>query len=313
MSGERVLIANPFGIGDVLFTMPLLRSLREALPDATLGYLCNRRVEELMRVNPCVDAVFVFEKDEYRVLWKQNKREWLRNFLKLLKEIRRRRFDTLIDFSLNWHYSFLAMLLGIRRRVGFNYRRRGKFLTDSKTVKGFDDRHMVLYYLELLEVLGIHRSESPRLEYVIPDEDRRWAKEFFDANGIPQDGIVIGMTPGGGASWGRYSSYRHWPKDHYTTLVHRLFSEGNRTLLLFGDSQDTPLCEAVAKAASGKAVVTAGKTTLRQLFALMERCHLYVGNEGGILHVAVATGVPSVTFFGPVDEKIYGPFGPPPP
>ena len=61
---RRIVLVNPFGIGDVLFTTPIVRSLRAAFPDAVLGYVCNRRVEELLCANPQLNRGFVFEKDE---------------------------------------------------------------------------------------------------------------------------------------------------------------------------------------------------------------------------------------------------------
>ena len=135
IKAKRILIVNPFGIGDVLFTTPMVRGLREAYPDATLGYLCNRRVDELVRTNVHLDLIFIFEKDEYRTLWRRSKKECLRMFFRFLKEIRSQRFDVLMDLSLGWHYSFLGWLLGIPTRIGFNYRRRGRFLTKSKSFR----------------------------------------------------------------------------------------------------------------------------------------------------------------------------------
>ena len=136
---RRFLIYNPHGIGDVLFTTPLVRALRGAFPEARIGYLCNRRVEGLVRTNPRVDHVFVFEKDECRSLWKKSPAESLWKFLLFLREIQQFHFDTLVDFSLNWHASFFASLLGIRSRIGFDFRHRGRFLTERLYLEGFED------------------------------------------------------------------------------------------------------------------------------------------------------------------------------
>ena len=304
------MVVNPFGIGDVLFTTPLLRTLRKVFPDATLGYLCNRRVEDLLRANAHLDLIFVFEKDEYRKLWKQSKREFFRNLLGFFKEIRGHKFDALIDLSLNWHTSFWGFLLGIPTRIGFNYRRRGRFLTHSKELKGFEDKHVVAYYLELLELLGIMQDASSRMEFHPFEKDRLWAANFLGANGRMEGDIVIGMAPGGGASWGKESSYKHWPEEHFVQLANRLLERRERVIVLLGDRKELPLCEEIARGIPARRIVAAGQTNLGQLSALIEKCRLLICNDGGILHLAVSQGIPTLSFFGPVDPAVYGPFPP---
>ncbi len=308
MTPRRILIANPFGIGDVLFTTPCLRSLREHFPDAFIGYVCNRRTEELMRVHPCLDAVFVFEKDEYRKLWRESVWGFLRAFLKFLREVRSKRFDTLIDFSLNWHYGFFGYLLGIPARIGFNYRNRGKFLTKSLLLSGFEEKHVVEYHLELLTLLGISEPHPARMEVHVSEEDRLWAKDFLESRGVSGETPLIGIAPGGGTTWGASASYKHWPKGHYVTLAGRLLGSLEGAILFLGDSSERAVCEEIARALSGKSVVAAGETTLRRLYALMARCRLVICNDGGILHLAVSANVPTLSFFGPVDPVVYGPF-----
>ena len=308
MNRKRILIANPFGVGDVLLTTPVVRSLREYFPEAELGYLCNRRTEEMTRTNPCVDVVFAFEKDEYRHLSKNSKKDFLRSFLKLLQEIRRHRFDTLVDFSLNWHYGLAAALLGIPKRIGFNYRHRGRFLTQHKELHGFEERHVVEYHLELLDLLGIPSPGSPKTEFHVLEEDRLWAREFLTSHNVMTNRLVIGMAPGGGTTWGKSASYKHWPKGHYVHLANRLLESRKGSILIFGDKGEVPLCEEIAEGIHGRSVVTAGKTSLRQLYALIEKCALLVCNDGGALHLAVSAAVPTLSFFGPVDPTVYGPF-----
>src|SRR3989338_7130143 len=104
---RRILIVNPFGIGDVLFSTPLVRAVRRAFPQAYLAYLCNRRTEEILRRNEHLKELFIYERDELVALWKQRKRSAITAVMSLLRAIRRRRFDLAIDLSLGERYSFL--------------------------------------------------------------------------------------------------------------------------------------------------------------------------------------------------------------
>ncbi|MBI4227461.1 MAG: glycosyltransferase family 9 protein, partial [Candidatus Omnitrophica bacterium] len=127
---SKILIVNPYGIGDVLCTLPLIQALREARPDITVGYLCNRRTESLVRAFPGISAVRVFEKDEFRALWRESTARWLSAGRALAGALRADRWDVAFDLSLNWQFSAALAALGIPRRIGFDYRRRGRWLTD---------------------------------------------------------------------------------------------------------------------------------------------------------------------------------------
>ena len=61
---RKILIINIFGIGDVLFTTPIISNIKENLPDCFIGYVCNKRTAPVLTSNPKVDKVFIFEKDE---------------------------------------------------------------------------------------------------------------------------------------------------------------------------------------------------------------------------------------------------------
>ena len=107
----RVLIVNPFGIGDVLFSTPMISNIKEAYPQAYIGYICNIRAKDALYHNPDINKLFVFEKDEYRNLWKASKIRCIRRFLSFLGEIKKERFDLEIDLSLGYHYSFFLWLI----------------------------------------------------------------------------------------------------------------------------------------------------------------------------------------------------------
>jgi len=211
MGRLRFLIVNPFGIGDVTFSTPLIEILKKSFPDSYIGYVCNRRVSDLIVTNPHLNKIFVYEKDDFREAWKRSKSECIKKILALLAAIRRERFDISIDLSLNYQYSMFLEFLGVRRRLGFNYRNRGKFLTDKIGMDGFDNKHVVDYYLDVLRLLGIDTDRyeiRPRI--YASDADLRFADKALRENGVSDQDLLIGMVPGCGASWGADAEYRRW-------------------------------------------------------------------------------------------------------
>src|SRR3989338_7618366 len=174
----RILIVNPFGIGDVLFTTPLVRALRQAFPQSRLADLCNQRTEYILRHNPNLDDVFIYEKDEFVRRWRASKRQGLAYLGDLLRQIRQARVDLVVDLSLGERYGLILRLLGIRRRVGFHYRQRGRFLTESITIDGYHGVHVVEYYRRLLSFMGIQLQDAS-LVLRVRLEDERWAQQWL--------------------------------------------------------------------------------------------------------------------------------------
>ena len=143
MVPKRILIVNPFGIGDVLFSTPLVRALHQAFPNSVIGYLCNRRTEGILRENPYVHELFVYEKDEFLRLWRMSKSQSLGYLKPLLERIRQVRFDLAVDLSLGERYNLILRMFGVSRQVGFDDRRRGRFLTERFPIDGYHDQHVV--------------------------------------------------------------------------------------------------------------------------------------------------------------------------
>ena len=303
----KILIVNPFGIGDVLFSTPLISNLRIALPESYIGYICNIRTKDVLYGNSRINEIFVFEKDEYRNLWKQAKFKCIKKFIAFLIKIKKKRFDLAIDLSLGHQYSLFLWLIGIKKRIGYNYRNRGRFSTHRIDISGYNDKPIADYYLDLLKFLNIQPKKFP-LTMNVSEKDKSWADEFFKANDLKEKGLIVGIIPAGGASWGEHFSYRHWPVENYARLGERLITGLNAKIIIFGDSSEADICRQVQNTLKGNSVNACAKTSLKQFAACLAKCNLVICNDGGPLHVAVSQDVMTVSIFGPVDEKVYGPY-----
>ena len=300
---------NPFGIGDVLFTTPLIRALRRAFPGSRLTYLCNRRTERILRNNPHLDELLVYEKDELVRLWQASPLRGLTHLAGLLRRIIHARVDLVVDLSLGARYGFILRCLGVPRRVGFNYRRRGRFLTDSLPIDGYHDDHVVEYYRRLLRFIGI-RLEDPSLELRVRDEDERWVDQWLKAHGCRTAKLLVGIVPAGGVSWGIDAPFRRWSFEGFAAVGDRLIERHGAQVILFGEPSDGEICHTVARLMKHPVIDLSGQTSLEQFVSLLGRLGLVICNDGGPLHLAVSQRVKTVSIFGPVDPEVYGPYPP---
>jgi heptosyltransferase-2 len=167
--------------------------------------------------------------------------------------------------------------------------------------------------LDPLRRLGFEPALHPTrldLPAALHDEAARRLQSF----GVPPEAARIGIAPG--ARW----PSKRWPQERFATLVQRLATDESRRFLLFGDAREKPLTAAVTRAAAHAHDCGGGDDLLRTA-ALLQRCHLLVTNDSGLLHVAEAVGCPVLALFGPTSPAFgYAPslpgsrllFAPPP-
>ncbi len=181
---KRILIINPFGIGDVLFSTPLTSAIKGKYPGSYISYICNIRTKEILETNPGVDEVFVFERDEYREFWKRSKIRALKKLCNFWRDVKKKRFDLLLDLSLGKEYAFFSWLIGIKERRGFNYKGRGRFLTHKVAFEGFNDKPVAEYYLDIISEPSAISHQPSATVLLTTDKDEACVDDFLKRQGL---------------------------------------------------------------------------------------------------------------------------------
>ena len=213
----------------------------------------------------------------------------------------------MFDFSLNSSFGFLSAACGIKKRVGFDYRNRGGFLTHRLPLSGFEGKHVIEHYLDLLRMVEIP-IKIKEMKLDIPAEDALWAEGWLKRHDIDFSKPVIAVLPGGGASWGNAARYKRWSARNYAHLIDKIIENFDAAIILLGDSKEEDLCREVVSLAHHPLHFAVGETSILGLAALLKTCKGAIVNDGGPLHVAVSAGVKTVSIFGPVDPQVYGPY-----
>lgn len=280
-------------MGDVLFTTPAIRAIREHHPQGFIATLVVPRCVEMLKDNPNIDEIIVF--DEKRGLG------GLFGKISLILELRKRRFDTVISFHRSMSRMLLAALAGIPYRIGYYTRKRSWLLTETVALPKIPP-HRVEYFLNITRAAGID-TDHKHYDFFVPEGSLVRADEILRQSGIGAGEEFFIINPGG--NW----PPKRWPKERYAQLCQSLKARYGKKILVTGAEKDIPLAEDIIRMSKGCAISICGKTTLKELAAIIKRARLLVSNDSGPMHIAVSQKTPTIAVFGPTSPAITGPPG----
>jgi len=294
---SSILIIKPCCLGDVLMATPVIAALRRAFPRARIDFAVGGWSRAMVENNPRLDGLV----DCGRV--GSGSRYTWRKYLDLVRRIRAGGYEACFVLARSPLINLLPYLGGVPQRVGLDSRGRGFSLTVGVPVSGL--KHEAELYLDTVRAVGIEVNE-PRLEFYPTEEDRRHVAEMLRAE--PKIPLVV-IHPAGGSNPGMTLSAKRWPPQRFAALADRLIEERGAQVLLVGGPDDGPIAAAIKDGMRQEPCDLTGQLTFGQLGALLERCDLFIGNDTGAMHLAVAVGAPVVAIFGPSDPRTYGPYG----
>jgi heptosyltransferase-1 len=285
---RRILIIKPSAIGDVVHALPILNLLRRRWPEAHISWLITPGCAGLLEGHPQIDELIPFDRKMFGKTWKSLAAA--RKLLAFGLALRGRKFDLVIDLQGLFRSGLLTIQTGAKYRVGSTSAREfgWVFCTHLAPLNTWD-QHAVDRYLTIAEFLGL--GTSP-VEFVFPTDD---SDRQFIANLLPGDEPFAVLLPT--THW----ESKRWPTDHFAALVQPLKDRFGLRSVIAGDP-------AAGALVIPNAINLGGKTTLRQLVALLERASLVIANDTGPMHIAAALGRPLVTLFGPTSPIQTGPY-----
>ena len=267
----RILLITLSNIGDAVMTTPVMERLHQLYPEAVLDLVADRRSSRLFAACPYVGEIH----------HKDKKKGW-RGVLALVRRLRRRRYDLIVDLRTDG----LALLLRGRRRL----------MKWGRSPRG---PHAVEDLAAIIAPIDAEARIPPM---------RLWLDETSRA----QAEAMLASLPG--RRWlalapGANSDHKIWPAERFSELANRLGEHFDACVLL-GSPADRPRCAAVARDLVLPRLDLSGETDLLTAAAVLDRMRLFVGNDSGLGHMAAAMATPTVTVFGPGRPERYHPWGP---
>lgn len=292
---KNIIIRMPNWLGDLVMATPLLKDLRSHYPSARITAMCQSNVAPLLEHDSHIDEILSFKRP---CGWVHSHQQ------NILAPLSYGEYDlgilTTNSFSSAWWFYFG----NVKNRVGFATNFRSFLLNKALPFpKEREMQHLVKTYKSLLEPCGIRISNTaPQLFVSKAELDN--ARELLSHYGIEfGKHTVVGINPGAA-----YGSAKCWLPDRFTAVTNVLLQNPNTFVLYFGDQNGADLVAQICKDMPERVVNLAGKTTLRELMALISCCDAFLTNDSGPMHIAAALNIPLVALFGSTNDTKTGPY-----
>ncbi|MBI5644198.1 MAG: putative lipopolysaccharide heptosyltransferase III [Deltaproteobacteria bacterium] len=297
---NNILVIKLRHIGDVLLTVPAIRALRESFPHARLSALVNSGTEDMLTLNPLVDEVISFK----RSIKGLHIGRRVSGELKLIKDLRGKKFDLTVDLTGGDRPAFIAFSIGAKYRLGYVPRRgfAGKRLLYTHLAKRPSIKtHTVLRDLGLLREFGIDTKDFTVDIHTSPADDASIDKALKEAG--YDGGSFAHVHPT--SRW----LFKCWTDTGMAYVLDMLEDSGVRVVLTSGpDEKERKKIASIVSLMRTRPVDLSGKITLKQLASLSKRASFFFGVDTAPMHIAAAVGARVVSIFGPSGAFDWGPW-----
>lgn len=279
---EKILVVQTSFLGDVVLTTPLLSAIRRRFPSAHLVVLCTPQAKVLLEGDPAVHEILTDDKRGESKGW--------RGVWRTAAALRARKFTIAFSPHKSFRSGLLLFLAGIPNRVGF--RRSAGWFFYHHRVDRDASRHDAERMLSLLKPFGAApETDGGELRVVADPRAESRVDELFRSLGVGRNGVTFGINPG--SVW----ATKRWTAEGYAALMVRLKQKYRCDILLFGGPQDVAVVDRIQRLSGNLGVGLAGRINLGELVCAIGRCDLFITNDSGPMHIAVARGIPVVAVF----------------
>lgn len=307
---KKILVLQPSSIGDVVYTTPLLSGLRETYPHAKITYIVERTALDVVRGNPNLDRVIIMPRERWvKDLGKGDLKGVLKKIASFIKELQSIGFDLVVNLHAAPRCAILTHLAKGKNTSGLTIDEFAHpimmgstwivhkyYITTNQPMQDLRRLSLPELYMKIGGVNPNIREET----FPLHDEVLKRMKEKMRSLGIKDGDLVVGIVPGG-----NFPS-RRWPPKRYGELADRLIRYHSLKILILGGKEDRGLGEEIYKVTKGEAINLCGKTTLKELGAVLSMCDHVITNDTGPMHIAGALHTRSIVIAGPTRTGPYG-------
>jgi len=282
----KILVVRLSSIGDIILTTPLLRSLREAYPDASISFLIKKQYAELLAGSPYINELITFDS-----------KEGFSGLQRIRRRLKSNHFDLYVDIHKNWRSLYLRMGLGVKLAGTYP-----KYILNRTLLVWFK---INLYrkitpvyqrYFHSVRKLGLQYDGKGTDIFVMPSTINKIREMLLPMGYRPEFPMVV-LCPG--------ATYlnKKWKKEGFMETGRRLAELRSAFIVVHGGKDDVAVCREIAGGIGTGAISLAGRLSLAESAALLQISTLVIANDSGLLHLAQSQKTPVVGIYGPTTRE----------
>jgi ADP-heptose:LPS heptosyltransferase len=302
---QNILIINFGQIGDVILSLPALRAVRMRFPAARITALVGKSGAEIVGISGFADEKIVVDRVKLR---DGNKLVSIKEIFKISKDVRRRKFDFVIDLHSLYETNLLGFLSGAPHRLYANRENRSlDFLGNFNPKPPSEDKskHLTEHYLSVLQApLGIEDAK-PFAEVRPRKSDLETIETILREYNVADDKKLVGLFPGAG------HRSRRWHLENFARLAAKIASDKSLQPIVFLGPEEKDLRSEVKEKFPADAIVL-DNLTLLEFAAALSKLQILISNDTGAIHIGAVAGTSIVLIldrdapltFLPLTEKL---------
>jgi len=329
---KNILIIKMSSLGDILHTLPFAAALRERYPESKISWLVHPQFAGFVPDPPLIDEIIYFDKAAFTKMSWPARLSFAKTFR---RELQAKKFDLVIDMQGLFKSAIVAFLTGTKDKIGYCQMREGSGFISKPICGEHCGDHVIERYLDVARYLGVRvngikfpmpnlKTETVKVHELLEEAGMKFLRKQKNIDGK----VRSGKSPGnlsfpvfkGQDSWepsayvvfvpGARWETKKWPPEYFAKLAAMFIADG-LYVVLAGSKEDERQGEIIKELANSpqKMINLAGRTSLRELAALIKGCYFYVSGDTGPLHIASALQKPLLAVYGPTRPDRTGPYG----
>jgi ADP-heptose:LPS heptosyltransferase len=294
---ENLLIIQLKPLGDILLTTPVAEYLKTKFSGIRITFIVYEEYSGVLKNNPFIDEVV-----QMKDLPKRNPDElidYILHRIEVIKDLRSRDFDIVIDYIGLPSTAIMSFFTQAPLRIAYKKNIRS-LLYNVRAKYDKTPKYTVSRKYDLLRPLGLD-GETPVLKakFHINEKELKFAGDYFENNKL-YDSLTVLFSPDSPRE------YKRWAGENYRDLGRLLIERYKARILILYGMKERQYCEVIKKQI-GRYAMLLPRTDIHQAAAFVKKADLAVLNCGGIKHISVAVGTPSITIFGKTSSRDWHP------
>jgi len=289
---NKVCFIQLWGVGETITTLPAIRYFNEKYPKKEITIICTERVRCVYEGKDYISRIESLPLDVFGIL------------VFVFKDYNK--FGLAVDFEEYLNISSISAWFIAKERIGYKSGVRSRLY--NWNIAYNDRQHISKTHMDLLSAFGIKKEVKVLDKVHIPEVSKKSVKDILKANEI-ENHLLIGLAPGAAES----SKSRMWPVERFAHIAEWLIERYDAKIILIGNDMEKDLCdelcEIVDESKRKYVVNLAGKTSIQEAFALIEKLDLLISNDSGPMHIGSSLGIKTIGLFGPNLPVRFGAIG----